>query len=302
MEKENLKEGVDDYSILSLDDFIGSAEMYSEVGKIFREIANANLFRVAGSEPDKSYLFYGPPGTGKTHLVDCMYWELFQQNRYFGLKEYSIGTHGTAFINVGSVNLQKFFDEGKKGLDQGKFGGIIYKFDECDVILTQREESKRSHKEDEKLLSTLMINLQRIHNDRTNEFVFFMTNFEGALDAAATRVGRIDKYLKFNLPDYESRKRLFQYEVTKINNRSKYRVIKNYNLDTLAEISDGMNNAEISDISRRAVKNKIHSFLQVGGDKMIDFNKMGVRQGELETEILALKKERGKKEKRIGFI
>jgi|GEM_PF-2396947 len=293
-------EDVDDYSRLGLNNFICSNSMELEVRNIFRRIENVGFYRIFGIEPDKSYLFYGPTGTGKTHLVDCLYGELIKKGKCFEMKEYSIGVYGTAWINRGSVNLQKFFDEGKEDLNKCKVDGIFYKFDECDVILTQREKSNKSHKEDEKLLSTLMTNLQKIHNDQTNEFIFFMTNFEGALDEASTRVGRIDKYLRFGLPDQETRKRLFQYEITKINNRSRYRMIKRYNLDTLAKISNGMNNAEISDISRRAVMKKIDSFLEVKS-KGLDLNSIAIGQDELEIEITKLKNERKKKSK-IGFF
>lgn len=284
--------------VLELGDFIGSRRMYEEVGSIFEKIANPDLVRMFGDEPDKVYLFYGPPGTGKTHLVDCLYWELMHQQKYFHMMEYEIGTKGTAYINMSSVNLQEFFDEGRNKLVTEKLDGIFYKIDECDVLLSRRDNSLKSHKEDEKLLNTFMLNLQRIHKAKTNEFVFFMTNFEEALDEAAMRVQRVDRMLKFDLPDDEARQRLFQHEIEKRNKRAKYEIIKEYNLYELSEKSDGMNHAEISDIPRRAIQEKIFSMLHEKG-KTIELVNVG--QKELLSEIKKINDEGRRKQRKIGF-
>ncbi|MDO8517415.1 MAG: ATP-binding protein [Nanoarchaeota archaeon] len=291
--KTKKNSGYPDTSLLC--DLRGNNELKKEIDDIYLQMANRDLYCLGGIQPDKSYLFYGPAGTGKTLGVRCLYGELLSHKKSFGLMEYSIGNYGTAYINMGSKNLQEFFDSGQSAIEKG-VEGMIYFFDECDVLLGKRG-SAQGHKEDDKLLDTLMTNLQEIHDRDTSEFVFFATNFRDAMDNASMRAQRIDKQVEFKLPDYNGRADLFKHAILMTQVKAGRSVVRAYNLNELAEKSDGLNCAECVDLVRRAIKSRINTMLHSGDDVFKDFF---VKQYHILDELEILKKTKIK-EKKIGF-
>ena len=280
----------------TLESFLGNKETMNEIKNIYAQIAHNKLYDSLGSETDKSFLLYGPPGNGKTHSLYCLAGEFAKHGLVYPLMDYSIGTKGTAYINMGSVNLQKFFDMGKKIANCGEADGVLYFFDEADVIMKKRG-GYSSHKEDDKLLETLMKNLQRIHTENSNEYCFFTTNLLEVMDTAALRSKRVDQIIKFDNPNLEARIGLFENSLKNSNEGAGYEIAKG---DTykLAKLTEGFNCADCMDIVRKTIKSKITALL-VGDNKNI-IGKIDVKQKEFEDEIYGIQKNKSIKRK-IGF-
>lgn len=249
----------------SLEDVYGNDEFKEGLEDIVLSMTNPLVYRIMGAKLPRSYLFYGPPGTGKSFSAQAISNELSKRvkPKEVVLLPYDIGKYGTAYINMGSRNLQMFFDSGLDILTNPQLPvhSVIYYFDECDALMSPRGGSN-SHKEDDKLLETLMKNLQYIDERGDNEYVILATNFPDGLDKASIRSGRINHKLEFKLPDYEGRQKLFYGYISKVNKLASYKVIRNFNLGNLAEASEEFSCADIEAVIDKAMHYKIKTELR----------------------------------------
>jgi 26S proteasome regulatory subunit T1 len=252
-----------------------------------------------GIGPEKSFLFHGPPGTGKTFSFSAVK----NEARYNGVSvatfPYSIGKYGTAYINQGSKNLQTFFDQSQTVLKpKGQFDKILYWFDECDALMGKRLSGHAS-KEDDKLLETLMTNLQRIHDDdRDVLYAFFATNHPDSLDDASKRAGRIDRRVEFKLPNEEERANAYKAEVQKLHDLVgfEYIMIRDYAL--LARESKGFSYADINSAVESAVREHVHREIHKDGEGLT--REIDIPQSLL-LDVIRSHKKQTHPEKRIGY-
>jgi len=124
-----------DYPLL--DDICGSTDLTTSITDVVFNIQHADLYGMMCSHPDKSYLFKGEPGTGKTFAMQVIRNELINSGLQVMEAAYDIGQYGTAYINMGAVNLQKYFDMLDKYAHQGNC--VLSIFDECltgDTLIT----------------------------------------------------------------------------------------------------------------------------------------------------------------------
>ncbi len=299
------------------EDVVGVGKQFLD--DIIINIQQSDLFEHVGIQPNKIYLLEGPPGTGKTFSVDALNNTLNERfyreaTIYNKLTEeqaekikppqpqvyffpYDTGNYGTAFINRGSRIVQAFFNilylyalKGKK---------VVAVMDEADSILTSRRRSIQGTREDTKVLETFMKNLQEAH-DTQNIYVILMTNYRQVIDEAVLRAGRIDQKYVFELPDYQARKNLFKRKIDTINEKAGYKVIRQYDLNHLARITEGYNGADIVTIIEKAIRKRCYEVAKKRTNKIIPA--LYITQKRLEKEIeqhTRLFKE--KKKQKIGF-
>jgi len=163
---------------------------------------------------------------------------------------------------MGSVQLQKFFDAGRKLAHKGRT--VMYWFDEADVLMGHRGAGNRSHKEDDKLLDTLMKNLQDIASYGEREYLFFATNFRDGMDQAAIRSKRIDEIVDFPMPNKDGIKNAYIMKIAHINTRTpgNYRVIRQCNTDNLAVASNGFSYADVEAVIEATIRTKAKRYLR----------------------------------------
>ena len=291
----------DDYLFPRLSDVAGSKKLKTSLERIVEGIEYVDLFNFMHIKPDRSYLFKGEPGTGKTYSFKAIRNEITYKGIDVTEMPYDIGRYGTAYINMGAVHLQQFFDTGRKLAH--KTGLVLYWFDEAENILGKRMGDK-NHKEDEKLLDCLMKNLQAINSYSENEYVFFASNFPEAMDNAAIRAGRIDKIINFPMPNYEGLKMAYKGKIKKINNEHKKEfktgLLEEINLNIVSKRSDGLSYADVEEIINGTLKDKIYDVIERSKYKIKIIEKF--KTEDFLKQIEKFKYERNTKKYDVGFI
>jgi SpoVK/Ycf46/Vps4 family AAA+-type ATPase len=316
-----------------VNDTVGTARKFLD--DILASMKGVGIFSAMGVSPNTSYLLSGVHGTGKTFSLNALnnemnkgavgvdIWDMYQKladvedrkptdrqrddkelirhtnNIYqqlfkMNMFEYRIGDHGTAYINIGAKILQSFFNI---GIAKAEEKTTVLVFDEADQIMSKRGGSS-SHKEDDKLISTLMKNLQEIQ-DKPNLFTVFLTNFPQSMDSAAIRAGRIDKRYTFELPNKEERKQLITSIIRQRNEVAGYMVVRNFNVLKLAEKTDGFSNADIDQVIKEALRKRAREIVRKRTDKLIPA--AYVTQVRLEESIEKHRTRFKFKQKNIGF-
>jgi ATP-dependent 26S proteasome regulatory subunit len=256
----------DDFSFPLLKDIHGTPEFKNTLEDILLGMKSPEVFERFGVKPEKSFLLKGPPGVGKTMGVKAIRNEIEATGITVHYAPYDIGTHGTAYINMGAVNLQAFFDEGKKMGNQ-KDSIVMYFFDEAESVIGKRQDGGGvGAKEDDKLTNTYMTNVNNIIAYGTNEYVFLATNFPEAMDEAALRAGRIDRVVNFELPGTAEIAHGYKVAAERINEKIGYKFVRSNYINDIARKSNGFNYADVEQVVARAVRDYISYALRNPND------------------------------------
>lgn len=242
------------------DDIVGQAGIF--VDDFILSMNSESIYKKMGVNPDKTFLLTGKPGTGKTIGVQALINEV-NTDKYMEWLEtgsispglygmpYDIGRYGTAYINMGSKIAQTFFDKCFSLANKSK---VLVIFDEAEVLFGDRRNNN-SHKEDSKLLNTIMKNMQRLH-DTDNMYAVLMSNYPDAFDTASIRAGRIDKKYEFLLPNQKEREFAYNHTIQKLNNKAGYKVIRDYDINKLSKLSKEYSYADIVESVNSAVRTR----------------------------------------------
>lgn len=242
-------------------DIVGKAGEF--VDDFILSMNSESLYRKMAVSPDKTFLITGKPGTGKTIGVRALLNEANKEPynicisggnspmKLIGMS-YDIGKYGTAYINEGSKVVQSFFDTCYRLAYRQK---VLITFDEAEVLFGSRGGST-SHKEDDKVLDTIMKNMQIVH-DTPNMYAVMMSNFPDAFDEASIRAGRIDKRYEFELPNELERKLAYDHTIEKLNGKAGYQVVRCYDAIDLSKMSEGYSYADIIESVNSAVRKRV---------------------------------------------
>lgn len=292
----------DDYISPTLDDVFGTTKLKQDLDEILINIDKSTLYEMYTCKPYKTFLFQGKPGTGKTYSYKALRNQMIADGNSVAPLSYDIGNYGSAFINEGTKILQRFFNTGHKLANDGWI--VMYWFDEADAVMSKRGGT-HSHKEDDKLLDCLMKNVQQITSYCDNEYIFFATNFPGAMDEAATRSGRIDKVVKFEIPEFDARKRYIKYRVDSINTQilehynDEIKLFKKLNYNKLSDLTNGFNFADLNSLIDRTIRSGVYDLIQ---DPKLDATLI-LGEKDIIRNINLMKQEKDyKTTSKIGFV
>jgi transitional endoplasmic reticulum ATPase len=144
--------------------------------------------------------------------------------------------------------VQNLFDKAKKN----KKKTILY-FDEFDALGANKEDS---HEATVRIVSTILTNLDGL-NPQDNTFVIASTNRKDAIDPALIRPGRIDLLIEVPLPDKQAREEIFGINFRLAEEIAKRTLFFEPNYDRLAEMTNNFSGADISEIVRRTLEEKV---------------------------------------------
>ena len=155
--------------------------------------------------PVPNVLLHGPPGTGKTYLAEAVAGEASAP-----WVRLSGSALQSKWINESTTLVNRLYKESKRV--GSEYGYAIVVLEEIDSIIPRRGASGH-HAEDVKVTNEF---LRFLDNTQTQPFVVIATtNRPDALDAAATREGRIDRRIHLGLPDSETRRAILEQHLQK---------------------------------------------------------------------------------------
>ena len=165
---------------------------------------------------------YGAPGTGKTMAAHAL-------AKYLGRKILIVNYADIESKYVGETpkNIRKVFEVAKET------NSILF-FDEADAILSKRV-TNMTGAVDVSGNQTRSVMLM-IMNDY-QDFIIFATNFIENFDPAFMR--RISMHVKFELPDFECRKKLWKLYIPNT-------MPNNIDIDEIAKKYEGLSGSDIS--------------------------------------------------------
>lgn len=145
-------------------------------------------------------LLYGEPGTGKTETV----LQLAKQSGR-GIMKVDISATKSAYFGESEKTIKQVFTQYQQAFSQLEKGPILL-FNEADAIFTQRRNNTEH-------------NLSQTENAIQNIVLDELENFKGILMATTNRATHMDSAyerrflfkIKFNLPDTETREKIWQY-------------------------------------------------------------------------------------------
>merc|ERR1719460_1899201 len=192
-------------------------ETYADIGGLEDQImeikeavelplTHPELYEDVGIKPPKGVILYGVPGTGKTLLAKAVANE----------------TSATFLRVVGSELIQKYLGDGPK-LVRDLFKAAdahapsIVFIDEIDAVGSKRYNANSGGEREIQRTMLELLNQLDGFDDRGDIKVIMATNRIESLDPALLRPGRIDRKIKFPLPDIKTRRHIFGIHTSRMN-------------------------------------------------------------------------------------
>lgn len=169
-------------------------------------LTNPELYEDIGIRAPKGVILYGEPGTGKTLLA----------------KAVANQTSATFLRVCGSELIKKYLGEGPKLVREifrvaDEMAPSIVFIDEIDAIGSKRYDSDSSGTKEIQRTMLELLNQLDGFDTRTDVKVIMATNRIESLDPALIRPGRIDRKIKFPLPDEKTKRKIFSIHTGRMN-------------------------------------------------------------------------------------
>jgi len=204
-------------------------DIKQRIERIILEFRQQNKLKSHGLMHRRKILLAGSPGTGKTMTARILASALKQLLHIIQMDRLV-----TKFMGETSAKLRQVFDK------MQEMPGV-YLFDEFDAIGGKRNLGNDVGE----MRRVLNAFLQFIENDSSNNLILAVTNNPSLLDRALFR--RFDDVLYYDLPDKDARSKLIANILGTFPD-------KNFPFERAAEISEGLNQAEIDRVCRDAIK------------------------------------------------
>jgi transitional endoplasmic reticulum ATPase len=223
---------------------IGGQELAKkEIQGLVNALKHPEQYKRWGTRPPKGALLFGPPGTGKTLLVKALATETEAKFLHLQASDIASKWYGESEKIVSST-----FDFAKKIQ-----GNVILFLDEVDSIVPKRDGA---HEATQRTISTLLENMDGLESSK-NIFIIASTNRLDHIDQAFLRSGRIDKWINVPLPDLEGRKEILHIHMNEAEEISQRPLFNNLNMDQIAETLEKHSGADIAEIIRRVLEEKV---------------------------------------------
>lgn len=261
----------------SLDDLIGPKELKDALLSAVAMIANIDLiynqwgFSAVDPVPRAILNFYGPPGTGKTMAAHGIANALDSKIIIANFAEIE-----SKYVGDSPKNLENIFR-------QAENDDAVLFFDEADSFLGKRLTSISSSSD--QAVNSLRSKLLQLLEDHKGVVVFctnLFRNYDKAFES------RILKNVRFDLPDFETRKKLIRQKIPFKLPFAPGQVLDDAALSGLAGICDGF--------SGRDIKNAVLKTLSFGAMRGVrEFTISDIRFGfeDMKAEMEKLRTERG---------
>lgn len=272
---------------VSFSDIGGLAEVKGSLRLLVAGLQNPDLFTKWGTRPPRGVLLYGPPGTGKTMIAKALAHEA-------GLPFFSLQFTDVAsrWVHHTAENVKTILE----ALDKIEGKKIVF-IDEFDNVATSREEfpptpGGGSSKKANEILNPLLEYMDGFRSTHNTIFVA-ATNRKDDVDEAMLRPGRFDRQYHIRPPQGEELPDIYRVQIARAEKEAGRSLFAgDIDLNAFTRLSKGFTGADIAEIIRRVLENKVAGELQ------------GEDQGYVTTDNLVGELrvyERRKRDVQIGF-
>jgi transitional endoplasmic reticulum ATPase len=220
-----------------------------EAKEVLREaiewpLRHSDLFLQIGTTPPKGILLSGPPGSGKTLLAKAV------------AKE-----SGVNFIAVkGPELLSKWVGESEQSVREvfrkaRLAAPCIIFFDEIDALCPVRGSGSSDSGVGDRIVSQFLTEMDGIE-ELKGVVVLGATNRLDMVDPGLLSPGRFDLVVDLPMPDRETRRAIFAVHI------EGKPLAPDVELDTLADLSEGLMGGDIASICRRATMQAIRDHVE----------------------------------------
>ncbi|CAL7948450.1 unnamed protein product [Xylocopa violacea] len=266
---------------ITFNDVKGVVEAKQELRDIVEFLKNPEKFSAIGAKLPKGVLLVGPPGTGKTLLARAVAGEA-------GVPFFQVA--GPEFdellVGQGARKMRELFKIAKE-----KAPAVIF-IDEIDSVGAKRVNSTL-HPYANQTVNQLLTEMDGFLQNE-GVIVLGATNRRDDLDKALMRPGRFDVEVIIDIPDYLSRKEIFDLYLSRI-------LTQDVDADYLAKCTAGFTGADIENMVnqaalRAAIKNAEYvtmKHLEYARDKLIMGPERKLRINDSETNSITAYHEAG---------
>ncbi len=154
-------------------------------------------FKRLGIRAPRGILLYGPPGTGKTMLAKAVAKE--SESNFIHVKGPSLLS---MWVGKSEEGVRKIFERARQ------VSPCVIFFDEIDALAGRRGYDQ-GNKVSDRVLNQLLAELDGLEGLK-DVTIIGATNRPDMLDPALLRPGRFDRIILVDIPDAESRKKIFE--------------------------------------------------------------------------------------------
>ena len=215
-------------------------------------IQHPAAFKRLGIRAPRGILLYGSPGTGKTLLAKAVAKE--SESNFIHVKGPSLLS---MWVGKSEEGVRKVFERARQ------VAPCIIFFDEIDSLAGKRGV-EHGNKVTERVLNQLLSEMDGLE-DLKDVTVIAATNRPDMLDAALLRPGRFDRVILVDVPDLESRKKIFEVHLKNTP------LAKDVTVKTLVKMTEGFVGADIESLVREAAMNALRIDTKCEAVGMKDF-------------------------------
>ncbi len=226
----------------------GLAEAKAIVRSFATALTNPELYRNWGITPPKGVIMYGPPGTGKSMLARALATE--SEAIFYHLKLLNLTSKFGP--NTGEL-LQEILGVAK---EQGK--GVVF-LDEADALsLEHLLPAAQAREASARLVAALCEKLDGIA-PFSRIVVLAATNRTDSVDASLVQPGRLDRLVEVTLPDGPAQHEILELTRAQAEAAAGRPLFADLDYRSVLPPMGGMNGAEIAEVLRRALEQKVHA-------------------------------------------
>ncbi len=237
------------------------------------------VFKKMGIRPPRGILLYGPPGTGKTLLAKAV------------AKE----SEANFILINGPSLLSKWVGDSEKAMREvfrkaRQTSPTILFFDEIDALVPRRGAGNDSGRVNDKMVNQMLTEMDGL--EALNDVVVIAaTNRPDIIDPALLRQGRFDRIIYIPIPDTNARKNIFEIYLKEMNDEERS-VVKNVDINKLAELTEGYVGADIEGVCREAAMIALREDINASEVSMEHFTKaLEVVHPSVDKDVEAAYKE-----------
>jgi proteasome regulatory subunit len=210
-------------------------------------LTNPDLYGQWGISPPRGVLLYGPPGTGKSMLARALATE-----------------SGAIFYHLKLMNLTSKFGANTGELLQEVFriaageGRAVLFLDEADALsLEHLLPPPQAREASARLVAALCEKLDALEPS-ARVLVIAATSRTDALDSGLIMPGRLDRLVEITLPDATAQQEILELIRTRTERAAGRTLFMPIDYQKILPVMGGMTGADISEIIRRALEEKVH--------------------------------------------